>query len=135
MGKTITQPRTPENRGFHIDVTSSYALDKMGFDDPELAREVIGSIKKGKKRVWGFQAVQIIPVEEEPKEQKTQTDLQMEEAERAGTIDGWPLNPDSYAPNGKVKGELEIRGMVPGGIPSVKVETVPEEIPPYLNIP
>jgi len=148
MGKTITHNRSgnnPERRGFHIDVTSNYALEKMGFDDPDLARRVMTSIKKGKKVIWGFQADKVkdvIEPSEEVKAAETRYSAEMEEAARHGEIDGWPLNPHRYRPDGTVidggpeegiyKG-VDCRGMIPGGM--VEVVSVPETPPDRLNIP
>lgn len=60
-------------------------------------------------------------------------------AVNSGEISGWPLDPNLYRKDdghteGIVNG-LDIRGMVPGAIPTVKIDPVPEDIPPYLNIP
>ena len=167
MGRTTSQNRAGSNnvnpirRGFQIDVTSNYALEKMGFDSPEIARRVMESMKKGKGPYWGLQAEDVTDKNTEEQAaasevEDTNTEYPAPTEERGGwPLDesqyqfgeergGWPLNPHRYRPDGSVidggteegihKG-VDCRGMVPGGISGARISQVPEPMPYELSIP
>lgn len=155
MGKLSTKTRTVRSaeRDRQIDCESDGAVRASGIEDRESLRELIKEMGKG-RRVWGLQAVH-------DKDGSIEAADPYISSVSSGEISGWPLDPSRYTKdgvvidknghangngngNGRVNGNehtdgvvngIDIRGMVPGAIPIVKVDPVPEDIPPHLNIP
>lgn len=149
MSKVSVKTRTVRSmeRERQIDFESRGAA-RLVVVDPEASRAIIEDIGKG-RRTWGPQAIRIQASNGSgPSEHDGETVA-------VGEISGWPLDPRMYKADGSLvenpangNGEnvgnghidgvfrgMDFRGMVPGGIPAVRVTPIPENIPQSLNIP
>jgi hypothetical protein len=148
VSKVSNKTREVRNieRGAQIDFESDKAVQMFGIDR-ETSRRLVQDLAKG-RRVWGLQAVaRDCSGNDSPAEAYNA-------AVGSGEIGGWPLDPELYREDGTVIGEgaaansngnghtegivngVDIRGMVPGAIPMVKIQPPKtENIPPQLNLP